>query len=113
VVVAEMLTSPARPARAGTTAERHVRVCCAVTTGSREPHARISHIGGVNPDGTRWLLRQADAIAAIAHGWRFYVENSRGQRTGLKVAAHRGREYLKAEGDELQPDALLSLAMRP
>ncbi len=92
-------------------AERHARVDCAVRTSCCEPHARVSHIGGVNRDGTSWLLRQADAIAAIKHGcWRFYVENGRGQRFGLTVATHLGREYLKAEGDDVQPTALLSLA---
>jgi hypothetical protein len=106
-----MLISPAQAPRAGTTAERHVRVDCAVKTRRGEPHARVSHIGGVNPDGTHWLLRQSDAIAAIKHGrWRFFVEDGSGRRTGLTVAAHLGREYLKAEHDDLQPDALLSLA---
>jgi hypothetical protein len=106
-----MLTSSASTPRAAKKAQRHVRVDCAAKTHGREPHARVSHIGGVNPDGTRWLLRQSDAIAAIKlGGWRFYVENACGQRTSLTVAASLGREYLKAEGDDVQPEGLLSLA---
>jgi hypothetical protein len=88
----------------------HVRVCSTTVACGAAPHERISHIGGVNPDGTRWLLRQSDAIAAIKQGsWRFYVENRRGQRAGVVVATHLGREYLKTEADGLQPDGLVSL----
>jgi hypothetical protein len=111
-----MLMSPApapRP-RAGATTQRHVRVDCAVATGRDEPHARVSHIGGTNADGTHWLLRQSDAIAAIKQGhWRFYVEDELARRTALTVASHLGREYLKAAGDDLQPARLLSLADGP
>lgn len=109
-----MLMSAAQAPRAATMKERHVRVDCAVRGCRSEPHARVTHIGGTNPDGTHWLLRQSDAIAAIKHGrWRFFVESTGGRRTGLTVAAHLGREYLKAEGDGVQPDALLSLAEHP
>lgn len=89
---------------------RHVRVDSTTMTSAAEPHERISHIGGVNPDGTHWLLRQSDAIAAIKQGtWRFYVENGRGQRAGVVVATHLGREYLKTETDGLQPAGLVCL----
>ena len=92
---------------------RHVRVCSTTMTYGAAPHERISHIGGVNPDGTHWLLRQSDAIAAIKQGtWRFYVENGRGQRDGVVVATHLGREYLKTEADGLEPDGLVSLVDR-
>jgi Protein of unknown function (DUF3892) len=107
-----MSLAQASPARA--TPMRHVRVQSVVATSDREPHARVSHIGGVNADGSYWLLRQSDAIAAIKHGrWRFYVENGRGRRIRLIVATRGGNEYLKAEADGVQPDLLLALADRP
>jgi hypothetical protein len=74
------------------------------------PHERITHIGGVNQDGTNWKLPQEKAIDGIERGeWAFYV--NRGGRTAPVVVAvsRYGYKYLKTEADGEMPDNLLSL----
>ena len=79
-----------------------------------DPHERITHIGGVYPNGMRWKLSQADAIARIDSGIQsFYV--NRGLRTVRVIVAisRFGYKYLKTEADGEQPDNLLSLPECP
>lgn len=88
---------------------RH-EVLCIKKSDRSNPHERITHIGGRNPDGTAWKLTQQDAIAGIEGGkWTFYV--SRGGRTvNVTVSTSKyGNKYLKTENDGEQPDNLLSL----
>lgn len=88
---------------------RH-EVLCIKKSDRSNPHERITHIGGRNPDGTAWKLTQQDAIAGIEGGkWTFYV--SRGGRTvNVIVSTSKyGNKYLKTENDGEQPDNLLSL----
>ncbi len=73
------------------------------------PHERITHIGGINDQGQRWRLTQAEAIQGIESGkWQFHV------RVGMRdvrviVAVSAGNKYIKTEADGYQPDNLLSL----
>jgi hypothetical protein len=90
-------------------ASRH-QVLCVRKTNRPNPHERITHIGGLNPNGKVWSLTQEDAIAGIEDGkWSFYV--SRGGRTvSVVVAVSRWKhKYIKTEADGEQPDNLLSL----
>ncbi|MDD5382313.1 MAG: DUF3892 domain-containing protein, partial [Candidatus Margulisbacteria bacterium] len=49
-------------------------VGCIVKRERNNPHERITHIGGVNPSGTRWKLTQEEAISGIESGkYAFYV----------------------------------------
>jgi hypothetical protein len=74
------------------------------------PNDRITHIGGVDPDGKRWKLTQPEAIQGVETGkWRFYVRVE-GIRAWVVVAVSRfGSQYLKAENDEDEPINLLRL----
>lgn len=77
-------------------------------------HERIRNVGGINANGTRWRLSEADAIQGIKDGkWSFYVERPRGHVVRVIVATRLGHEYLKTEADGEQPDNLLALPECP
>lgn len=92
-----------------------IQVTCINKSDRDNPWERITHIGGVNADGTRWRLTQPDAIAGIESGkWSFYVERPTGDRVKVIVAVSRhGNKYLKTEADGDQPNNLLSLPECP
>jgi len=71
---------------------------------------RIRGIGGVNPDGSRWAINEAAAIAGIEAGrWHFFVSRA-GHPIDIVVAVSRhGGKYLKAADDGLHPETLLAL----
>ena len=71
---------------------------------------RIRSLGGVNPDGARWMIGEAALIAGIEAGrWRFYVARD-GADVELVVATSKyGNKYVKAAEDGLHPETLLAL----
>ena len=91
-----------------------IQIQCVNKTDRFNPHERISHVGGLNPDGTRWKLPQEQAVdGAEADKWRFYVSVG-GHSVWVVVATSRfGNKYLKTEPDGEQPDNLLSLRECP
>jgi hypothetical protein len=92
----------------------NVRVGCINKTNHSDAHERIHNIGGVNSDGTRWKLTEAEAIKSIKEGkWSFYVERPAGHRVAVEIAKRLGHEYLKTEVDGEQPDNLLALPECP
>jgi hypothetical protein len=91
-----------------------VQVRCINKTNRTDAHERIHSIGGVNSDGKRWKLTEAEAIQGIKDGkWAFYVERPSGHRAWVEVATRLGKEYLKTERDNEQPDNLLALPECP
>jgi hypothetical protein len=71
---------------------------------------RISHVGGVNRDGTHWRLSVDDTISAIETGrWSFYiVQGGRELPVAITVSKY-GSKYIKTAEDKLHPDSLLAL----
>lgn len=52
-----------------------VSVRCIAKRPLSDPHLRISHICGFDPNGIRWPLTEKDAIRGVKDGkWTFYVE---------------------------------------
>jgi hypothetical protein len=86
-----------------------IEVKC-INKGDRyNPHKAITHIGGINPDGTSWKLSQTDAIAGIESGQYDFFVSSRFGIVKVIVATRNGNKYLKTENDGESPNNLLSL----
>lgn len=91
----------------------NVQILCINKSDRFDPWARIKHIGGQNPDGSRWRLTLEAAIAGIRAGkWQFWVAGN--PSVWVEIALSRfGNEYLKTEADGETPDNLLSLPECP
>jgi hypothetical protein len=73
----------------------------------------ITHIGGKNNDGTRWLLAEADAIKGIKEGrWKFFVIKDNKKVSVIAATSSTGKEYLRTEPDGYGPNNLLNLGER-
>lgn len=86
------------------------QVECIRKTDRYNPWERITHIGGVNGDGSKWLLTQPAAIEGIeAAKWSFFVREGGRQAAVIVKTSRFGHKYLTTEADGEQPDNLLSL----
>ena len=86
-----------------------VQIQCINRTDRTDPHERISHVGGVNEDGSRWKLTLDEAILGIENGkWTFWTMGG-GRRADVIMATHNGHKYLKTVADGVHPNNLLAL----
>ncbi len=91
-----------------------IRVGCINKTDRDAFWERISHIGGMNPDGAKWRLTLDQAINGIETGkWSFFVMVN-GVSTDVIIAkTENGHKYLKTVADGNVPNNLLSLPECP
>lgn len=75
-----------------------LRISCVNTSGSNNQDKRITHVGGLNSDGTKWKLTEQQALKGIENGTHsFYVVNRR-KMVNVVIASNKfGNKYLTTE----------------
>ncbi|MBW4474751.1 MAG: DUF3892 domain-containing protein [Stenomitos rutilans HA7619-LM2] len=90
-------------------ASKH-EIICVNKSDRPNPHERITHVGGKDTNGSRWLLTQQTAIQKIESGTSAFFVRKAGHVVDVIVAVSRyGNKYLKTVPDGEQPNNLLSL----
>jgi hypothetical protein len=93
-------------------AQQTAQIMCINKSDRRNPHERITHVGGRNPQ--QWKITQEAAIAHIESGaWAFWVSVG-GKSVWVVVAkSWLGNKYLKTQDDGEDQNNLLSLPECP
>lgn len=91
-----------------------VQISCINKDDRYDPHEAITHVGGVNADGTRWRLTLAEAIQYIEDGtYKFYVNVNNDPVRVIVAISRNGNKYLKTVADGDEPNNLLALMECP
>ena len=79
------------------------------------PYERITHVGGLNPNGGRWKKTKQQVIREIDAGeWVYYVgETALTKVKVITALSPYGNKYIKTEADGQEPNNLLSLQECP
>jgi len=99
---------------ATTTATKTAQIKCINKRDRPNPHERITHVGGDDPNP--WKITQQAAIEHIENGdWKFWVKPPQAKDSVWVVVAmsRYGHKYLKTENDGEDQNNLLSLAECP
>ncbi len=87
-----------------------VKISCINKDDRNNPYEAITHVGGLNPDGTRWRLTLEEAIQSINNNkYHFYVEVNNDRVEVIVAVNPYGHEYLKTVADGDKPNNLLWL----
>ena len=85
------------------------QVHCVVRDNSEHGNQRITHLGGRNPDGTRWYATTTEAISRIHSGeWTFFISVA-GNETEVIVRQREDTWVLTTQRDAYEGNNLGNL----
>lgn len=89
-------------------------ILCINKDDRKNPYERITHVGGKNPNGTRWKQTQTKTIAEIDSGdWNYFVGTGKNKVKVVVAISPYDNKYIKTEADGKEPNNLLSLPECP
>ena len=87
-----------------------IRIRCVTKDDRYHAYERITHIGGIALDGSRWRMSQPEALEVIAAGpHQFWVMVGGAPQWVLAATSGLGFKYLKSESDGDEPHDLFRL----
>jgi Protein of unknown function (DUF3892) len=95
---------------------QRVEISCINKSDRDNPYDRILHVGGRNPDGTRWKLSELETIRCIENGTHAFYVHQIGHTVDVEVVVatgQHGNKYLKTTADREHPHGLLNLPECP